>query len=98
MIWFAPSVLTTIGLEHEAMPLIASEQLKLTVTSLLFQPFAFGVPDERVGDLEIVDRDGRRRQAFERVGDAVQERSEIGLFHRGIGRERRETGGMARAE
>ena len=53
------------------------------------EPLALGVPDERIGDIEIVDRDGRRRQAFERVGDAVQERSEIGLFHRGIGRERR---------
>jgi hypothetical protein len=40
--WPAPSWLSSTGALHEAMPLCASEHSKLTVTSVLFQPAAFG--------------------------------------------------------
>jgi len=40
--WFSPSVVTMTGLVREATPDNESTQLKLTVTSELFQPLAFG--------------------------------------------------------
>ena len=39
--WPAPSVLTVMGSGHRAMPLPPSVHVKLTLTSLLFQPAAF---------------------------------------------------------
>ena len=39
-VWFSPSVVTVIGEVHWAMPDKVSLQLKLTVTFVLFQPFA----------------------------------------------------------
>ena len=50
--WSAPSVVTTLGSEQEDTPLRLSEQSKLTVTSVLFQPLAVGKgerEDETVG-------------------------------------------------
>src|SRR3989442_12781307 len=40
--WPAPSVLTVTGSGHRAIPLTASVHVKLTRTSALFQPAAFG--------------------------------------------------------
>jgi len=37
------SVVTVIGVGQTAMPEVASAHVKLTVTSVLFQPFAFGI-------------------------------------------------------
>ncbi|PYQ14047.1 MAG: hypothetical protein DMF80_13405 [Acidobacteria bacterium] len=42
MTWFAPSVVTATGDEHDAAPLSASKHLKVTVTFELFQPPASG--------------------------------------------------------
>jgi len=42
ILWLAPSVVTVCGDEHVATPDVASEHVKLTVTSALFQPLAFG--------------------------------------------------------
>ena len=41
--WLAPSAVTVTGSVQDSMPLIASEQSKLTVTSVLFQPAKLGV-------------------------------------------------------
>ena len=45
MTWFAPSVLTSTGAVHDAISESVSEQLKLTVTSLLFHPALFAEGD-----------------------------------------------------
>jgi hypothetical protein len=42
---FAPSVVTVWGGGQLATPDVASEQVKVTVTLELFQPFAFGGGD-----------------------------------------------------
>src|ERR1700692_989716 len=42
MTWFAPSVLTTCGLGQLVMGAVEAVQVKLTVTLVLFQPFALG--------------------------------------------------------
>src|SRR5438093_1343252 len=39
--WAAPSVLTTTGAGHVAMPATASAQVKVTRTSALYQPAGF---------------------------------------------------------
>src|SRR5439155_3441118 len=39
--WPAPSVLTATGEGHVAMPELLSEQVKVTVTAVLFQPLEF---------------------------------------------------------
>src|SRR6266511_505446 len=39
--WFAPLAVFVVGPLHDLMPETLSEQVKLTVTSVLFQPFAF---------------------------------------------------------
>ena len=44
-IWFAPDAVNTTGGEHEAIPEPPSTPVKVTVTSVLFQPFAFGRGD-----------------------------------------------------
>src|SRR5260370_38428587 len=41
-IWLALSAVTATGAAQNATPLSASEQVKLTVTADLFQPFASG--------------------------------------------------------
>ena len=38
IVWFAPSVLTVTGAGQLAIPLVRSEQVKLTTTSALYQP------------------------------------------------------------
>jgi hypothetical protein len=43
--WFAPSVDSSTAAEQEAIPDSVSVPLKLTVTLVLFQPFAFGAGD-----------------------------------------------------
>ena len=43
------------------------------------QPLAVGVPNEGVGRIEIVRHAGGGREAFERVGDAVEEGPQIGV-------------------
>lgn len=43
--WFTLSVETVVGGVHEAMPETASAPVKVTTTSVLFQPLAFGVGD-----------------------------------------------------
>ena len=40
-----PSVLSVVGLEHELMPEVASLQVYVTTTFVLFQPLAFGAGD-----------------------------------------------------
>jgi hypothetical protein len=40
--WLAPSLLSVTGFVHEATPEPLSVPVKLTVTSVLFQPWAFG--------------------------------------------------------
>src|SRR5262245_3205150 len=40
--WSAPSLLTVVAAGHDTTPDRASTQLKLSETSLLFQPAAFG--------------------------------------------------------
>src|SRR5258708_57295 len=42
ILWFLPSVFTATGELQDVTPLVASEQVKFTVTSELFQPAAFG--------------------------------------------------------
>jgi hypothetical protein len=52
MSWFAASVLTLIGTGQLATPEVLSAQVKLTVTSFLFQPAALGwglIVDDKVG-------------------------------------------------
>ena len=75
----------TLGIldEDVAHPVYSAQQVELDAVDFAdgLQPFALGVPDEGVGGVEIVLRRRRRRQAFERVGDAGQQRQKIGLGH-----------------
>jgi len=45
MTWPAPSVVTLTGAVHDATPDVESAHVKVTVASVLFQPFAFGAGD-----------------------------------------------------
>jgi hypothetical protein len=54
------------------------------------------MPDKGVGGGEVVDRGAGRGQPFERVGDAVEKRDEVAVWHGPVWHKRRRGGEGAR--